>query len=326
MLQWEKSYPVYSHRYRFSKCDSYCIYIYFQDPEVKLKVTISGKMYYVKSKYDGEMLNFRLLIRQKECLFNVHKAAAERGVVVQLQGEESSTPVHIQTVTDDKDDLLDYVLQFLQWFFLVISMKDAIKEGDIERNNVHLKVCVPFFYSHSSLSKYMEECIDYILKTEVMLSEKLALKVRAGSFVNLTGRKGDNKAADMQKENEVLVLKDLIRGLGANKTEKAIVTISKAAPVIQSITDNVDSMLGIINKRTRHKRKSYNDDVTFLLNELNSLNIWHHQNNRQLNSFHGISRSPFSFVQSAFKQTIMRMVDRLKRGIALPDINDTDSD
>ena len=180
--------------------------------------------------------------------------------------------------------------------------------------------------SHSSLSKYMEECIDYILKTEIMLSEQLAMKARAGSFVNLTGRRGDNKAADLQKENEVCVLKELIRGLGANKTEKAIITVSKAAPVIQNIVDNVDSILGIKDKRTRHKKKYFKDDVHFLLNELIPLNIWHHQNNRQLNSFQGISRSAFNFVKSGFRRTVMTMVDRLKRGIALPDINDTDSD
>ena len=35
---------------------------------------------------------------------------------------------------------------------------------------------------------------------------------------------------------------DLIRRLGANKTENAIVTVSKAAPVIQGIVDNFDRM------------------------------------------------------------------------------------
>jgi hypothetical protein len=42
-----------------------------------------------------------------------------------------------------------------------------------------------------------------------------------------------NKAADFQKENQVLVLKELIGSLGSNKTEHAISTVSKAAPVIQ---------------------------------------------------------------------------------------------
>uniref|UniRef100_K1PWV9 DUF6589 domain-containing protein n=1 Tax=Magallana gigas TaxID=29159 RepID=K1PWV9_MAGGI len=81
---------------------------------------------------------------------------------------------------------------------------------------------MPLFYSHSSLSKYMTECIDYVLKTETLLTPKMALKVRAASFINPTGRPGHNKAADIEKENQVKMLKDLIRGLGANKTENGI--------------------------------------------------------------------------------------------------------
>lgn len=132
--------------------------------------------------------------------------------------------------------------QFLQWYFVILTFKDAIKEGDSDRTNITLKFCIPIFFSHSILSKYLEECVDYILKTEVLLTENLAMKVRYGSFVNLTGYKGEKKAADLQKENEVLVLKELIRGLGSNKTEKAIDIITKAAPVIQDIVDNFDKM------------------------------------------------------------------------------------
>jgi hypothetical protein len=52
-----------------------------------------------------------------------------------------------------------------------------------------------------------------------------------------------NKAADFQKENQVLVLKEFIGSLGSNKTEHAIITESKAAPVIQDIVSNVDPMI-----------------------------------------------------------------------------------
>ena len=50
-----------------------------------------------------------------------------------------------------------------------------------------------------------------------------------------------NKAADLRKENQVLVLKELIGSLDSNKTENAItcITISKAALVIQDIVNNL---------------------------------------------------------------------------------------
>ena len=57
------------------------------------------------------------------------------------------------------------------------------------------------------------------------------------------------------------MLKDLIRELGANKTENAIVTVSKAAPVIQGIVDNFDRMVCVKKKKTRHQKKSFECDV-----------------------------------------------------------------
>ncbi|WAR09260.1 hypothetical protein MAR_019218 [Mya arenaria] len=97
-------------------------------------------------------------------------------------------------------------MNFLQRFFIIVQMKDAIREGDVKRISIVLKNMIPFFYSHSRLSKYLTECIDYILKTEHTLSPYMSPKVQAGSFVNQKGRPGKNKAADIQKENEVKLL------------------------------------------------------------------------------------------------------------------------
>ena len=64
-----------------------------------------------------------------------------------------------------------------------------------------------------------------------------------------------NKAANFQKENQVLVLKELIGSLGSNKTEHAIITVSKAAPVIQDIVNNVDQMVNVESKQSSHMKK-----------------------------------------------------------------------
>ena len=67
-----------------------------------------------------------------------------------------------------------------------------------------------------------------------------------------------NKAADFQKENQVLVLKELIGSLGSNKTEHAIFTVSKAAPVIQDLVNNVDQMVNVESKMSSHNyRKGF---------------------------------------------------------------------
>lgn len=248
----------------------------------------------------------------------------KQGVTVNVSDHRIPVSISLSEHTDeDTDDLQNYVMQFLQWYFVILTIKDAIKEGDSCRMNISLKFCIPIFFSHSVLSKYLEECIDYILKTEIMLSEKMALKVRYGSFVNLSGRRGDNKAADLQKENEVLVLKELIRGLGSNKTENAIVAITKAAPVIQDVANNFDKMLNIPDKKTHHKKRSFQDDVNCILKELIPVKIWEKTNGRKLENFHKIKVSPFIVDIIHFKDVVMKKVERLRRGIV---ISSSDSD
>jgi hypothetical protein len=48
----------------------------------------------------------------------------------------------------------------------------------------------------------MVECIVFIIKTEVLLPPKQAMRVRVSSFINPKGKKGKNIVADMQKENQ----------------------------------------------------------------------------------------------------------------------------
>lgn len=227
-----------------------------------------------------------------------------------------------------KDDLYNYVINYLQWYF-VIQLQETIHEGDITRTIIILKTMIPFFYSHSALSKYFTERIDYILKTEITLPPDVALRVRAASFVNVHGGEGKNKAADMHKENEVKLLKDLIRGLGANKTENSIVAISKAAPVIQQIVQNYDSMLSIKKINTKHKKRSFEEDIQAMIRVLKKTSPWVPEQ-RSLNSFIGFEKSPFSFDVHLFQVAVKYTVKRLLRDIPIPpeddDHDEEDSD
>ena len=134
----------------------------------------------------GEMLRFRLTINKEDYLVNVTPYQAEKGTLININCSAKCISVEVKS---DKNDLQDYVVQLLQWFFLINSMKDSIKEGDMQRNNVNLKMCIPMFYRPSNLSKYMEECVDYILKTEGKLPEQMALNVKAEYFVSIKKRR-----------------------------------------------------------------------------------------------------------------------------------------
>ncbi|XP_062608458.1 uncharacterized protein LOC134270281 [Saccostrea cucullata] len=278
----------------------------------------------IESPVNENQVTIKLSIGEEMYHLKASTEQVRNGCTFHLTNKQ--IPVTVKEVTPPSDELQNYTINFLNWFFISCSMQDAISEGNIYLTNITLKYMMPLFYSHSSLSKYMTECIDYVLKTETLLTPKMALKVRAASFINPTGRLGHNKAADIEKENQVKMLKDLIRGLGANKTENAIVKISKVAPVIHSISDNLCAMTSTQNFHTTHKVRPCDQDVQQILDILQKNNPWQNTPGRHLKAFKYISKSPYSFNRQHFEMCVMNTVERLKRGIPTTDDRESDDD
>lgn len=282
---------------------------------VQLSIRVGNQVLSTNSPVDNGFVQVLLLLNEQTVHLTVPTANLRAGLSLTIPC--LSEPLFIQDITSPevKDDLHNYVFQFMQWYFVVIQMKDSIKEGDIYRTNIVLKSMIPFFYSHSYLSKYLTECVDYILKTEIILPPDLALRVRAASFVNPFGGAGRNQAADLHKEYEVKSLKDLIKGLGANKTEKSIIAVTKAAPTIDTIVKNFDCMVNENTVKTTHKTSSRDGDIQCLLQKLQTWKPWIKKEIRRLKVFSNIKKTPFSFDKQKFSQHIMYTADRLARDL-----------
>jgi len=127
-----------------------------------------------------------------------------------------------------------------------ILLDDMIKAGDADRMTICVKRLLPTFIGISSYrSKYALECVNFLTKTEILLNQQNADRIKLQAFVNNKGEPGHNKAADMQQENNIKAVKTVIKGLGAGKSDKAMLRVSKAAPVVASISDNLERSLGI---------------------------------------------------------------------------------
>lgn len=290
---------------------------------VQLSIRVGDQVVTTSSPVENGCVQVSLLLNGQVMHLKVPNADLKRGVNLTIPCVRDTLFIQDITVPDVKDDLHNYVFQFMQWYFVVIQMKDSVREGDIYRTNIVLKTMIPFFYSHSYLSKYLTECIDYILKTEIILPPDLALKVRAASFVNPFGGVGKNKAADLHKENQVKALKNLIKGLGANKTEKSIVAVTKAAPTIDNIVNNFDSMVNESTYKTTHKCRSRESDIQCLLKKLQEWRPWLQQENRILKVFSNIKKTPFNFDKQKFTQHLLFTANRLERD--LPNLDEEES-
>ena len=233
---------------------------------------------------------------------------SNNGVNVTVQGKK----FHFQTKvaqSDEKDCLRNYSLSFLKWALPYFLLKDSIKEGDTFRSNACLKCITPLFYSHSTYSKYAIECIDYLLKTEALLSPQLAWRCRLGSFVNTKGQDGGNKPCDMQQENNVRSTKDVFKGLGAGKADKSLERTSAAAPVMADIDKHYENILEIHLSSSKHSHRVTDEDVTCLLDSMKTIEPF-----LQLHRSMGkvkIPDDPLSFNHNDFLQYLQRTVNRL---------------
>ena len=103
-----------------------------------------------------------------------------------LEGSQPFVDTIKNTTPDDV--LYNYSMQFCHWFLHILELNDTAKEGGLNRAVLNSKINIqfPFF---TRLSKYLVDNVDYVLKTEYLLSPLQRTRVLEGSFVNIRGGK-----------------------------------------------------------------------------------------------------------------------------------------
>ncbi|OWF53876.1 hypothetical protein KP79_PYT00396 [Mizuhopecten yessoensis] len=123
---------------------------------------------------------------------------------------------------------------------------------------------------------------------------------------------------DLQKENQVKELKELIKGLGANKTENAIVNVCSAAPVINDVVANLDYQLNYKNIQTSHKKRSDEEDLKVLLQELQHIKPRRYTPGRKLERYSNIKANVYSHLEpmrQIFTIAVNDTIQRLQRNL-----------
>ncbi|XP_053386739.1 uncharacterized protein LOC128550851 isoform X2 [Mercenaria mercenaria] len=229
--------------------------------------------------------------------------------------------VHDVRVSDDDDYVFNYCCNLCRWVLHLLMFEDIVREGDISRLIPCLMVCLQFFFSHSRLSKYFQEMLDFILKCEFLLSPMQRVRALEGAFTNLRGGMGKNIESDLVQENSVCNQKDLIRSLGANKTDKAILRCTKAADTIEKISSYVDSVASQKKSSKHHVPKAVKDQE-IIQRSLRQLRPFNKTPGRSCDGFPKICRSPLKKInKNDFQYRIMQVVSRLYYGQSCSNVN-----
>lgn len=147
------------------------------------------------------------------------------------------------TTEKKSDKLFNYFLHLCHLYMHLVEMNATAKEGDLNRAILNYQYSLQFFFSQSTLSKYLVENIDYIFKCKHLLSPLQKIRVLEGSFANCRGSIGNNVVSDLVQEHSVCNQKQLIESRGANKADQSISTVTRSADNINEICSNFDASI-----------------------------------------------------------------------------------
>ena len=147
-------------------------------------------------------------------------------------------PVLINTVPDPtdqnpkpKNDIFDYHCGFINITLLLRNFMDALKEGDGQRIIRCIKMFLLYFKQDGSGSiKYALGA--YMFEMYALLVPREAERIKCSRTVNVT--------MDLALEHDNHLIKDMIRGLGANISEISICRICRAFFVIKAFLEHLD--------------------------------------------------------------------------------------
>ena len=198
-------------------------------------------------------------------------------------------PVLINTVPDPteqnpepKDDIYDYHCGFMNMALLLRNFMDAIKEGDGER----IIRCIKMFLLHfkqdgSGSTKYALEALFHLFQLFALLSARLAERLKWNRTVNNKGCLGCNVAMDLALEHDNHLIKDMIRGLGANISEASVRRICRAFFILKAFLEQVDLEMKVKKISGEHTKKSAKQDLHKLVQTLHEQNVFEQQATRE---------------------------------------------
>ena len=189
------------------------------------------------------------------------------------------------------DDLYNYLISFLRSSLEILALDQIIYTGNITVLVLLLKRLIPSFVGLSDTykSKYAIECINYLTKTEHMMSPRDSARIKLNSFSNSSGKPGKNKAMDMVQETKIKLTKTVFRSLGAGKSETTMLRASKASPVVTEISNHLNDICDCKEKCHHGKKKSDEEDVLKLLDYERELRPFAIRNGRKSDYFPGIN-------------------------------------
>lgn len=139
---------------------------------------------------------------------------------------------------------------------------------------------------------------------EYTLTPRQSQELLWSRFVSTHSAPGRNIPGDLYQEHLNRLCKESVRGLQANKTEKAIIKIGKTLGTVAPLLDNFDQENNISHTSGAHKVPSTEKDVNLIVEHLHKSKIFSLQDGRAHSHF----ATPRDVLHSMDKQKIIHWI------------------
>ncbi len=204
-----------------------------------------------------------------------------------------------------------YASDVLTLGLLYMEFTDAIQEGDGPRIIRCYRYFLPLFM-FAARTNYSNEVLLLLYNIECKLTPRQSEQLVWCRTINHVGLPGHNIPCDLYLEHLNRLCKDMIDGMGSNKTEKSIQRIGKCVGPIKTILERFDISNDISQASGTHSIASLAKDQTAILKQLMDVKVFEFVASRTHKSF---AKSITVPVTNALEKDNLRkwMIDRLKK-------------
>lgn len=214
-----------------------------------------------------------------------------------------------------KDDVFDYHCSLMNMALLLRNFIDAGREGDGDR----LVRCIKIFLLHfrqdgEGSRKYALESLYHIFQLSALLTPREAERMKWNRTVNNKSGLGNNVFMDIDLEHDNHLFKELLRGLGANVTEKSVSRICKAFFPIKCLLETLDKDIGVRVNSSTHTKKDMDTDLMKVVKVLVDEEVFTVKREHKMTYFANCPRDYLQFIDTA---SMFTWINNHKKNITL---------
>ena len=198
-----------------------------------------------------------------------------------------------QSDTTDSDMVLNYTKLSLFLGLLRLNHNDAIAMGDGERIML-VNQYLYLLYKQNNCPKYAFGILETVCQSKILLTPRLAHRLKWNRTVNHRGKKDTNHPNDLDLEHCNRIFKDEAHSFRGTFTEKTISRVSRSALSTYNIVKNYDKQTNVHEASGLHTDADLSADIELIVNQLIQSNVFKRVPGRRHGAFQTISPNPFA--------------------------------